>query len=1038
MKLRTVIAVISVLVQAAVFAQNEGAKWYFHAAAGLDFMTSPPTNIVNSAMGAATSFNEGTSSIADANGNLLFYTDGLTIWNKANNIMANGSGLLGHVSTSQAALIVKQPGNASIYFVFTQDEAVGLVPDGLRYSTVDMSLAAGMGSVTVKNTLLFAANTEKLCGVRHCNGIDVWVLSHDYPGTGFRANLVTALGVNPVPVISSIGTNIALASNTQGCLKASPSGKKLGLGIQSLSAGGAYTGAFELYDFDNATGVVSNSLSLGTNFLTAYGCEFSPDGTKFYGAPRNGSEIYQWNLCAGSNSAIVASQYTQTALNACQMQLANDGKIYIARNNQTWLGVINAPNASGNAMNYNAFGQNISPRNSSEGLPNFVSSYFREPPPPFTYTLSCYTVSFTAPVVSNTLQGCAFATDSIVAYNWYFGDPVSGTANTSSAQNPTHAYSASGIFTVQLVLYNSCQGVIDTLKQQVIVSAPASPAISADTVCAGQTLNLYAGLSNGVSYSWAGPNGFSSFQQNPSLANASVVMNGVYSVTVVTLDGCTSDSSVIVMVMPGYTAQAASNAPCAFQTLSLTAGAGAFFQWTGPNNFNSSLQAPVISNVNPSAAGHYTLVSGIGSCKDTAIVLVTVHSLPAPIASNSGTVCEHELLQLMVTNSGLTYSWAGPNNYVSSLQNPTLTALSAGSGIYIVTVTDANNCEASTTTSVVIIEAPLATVWPAKSCSGQQVNLSGSGGNSYVWTGPSGFSASGQNVSFTAIGTGMGGIYTLTTLGNSNCSATATVLVTVYGLPSATVAAQVKLCAPFCEQVRLKDNAGVSLKKIRFQVNNEFFSDSTLIYCFKKPGGYFVKANFADSNNCVGSSTLFINAYERPDANFECMPLKPLAGINTVTFTNTSSGIEQTNWTWFFIDNTKQSLEGERVSYAFETPGKFPVALVVKNKWECTDTIVKDLMIEDGFSFYVPNAFTPNGDGHNDGFQPKGNGIKTYRLMIFDRWGTRLFETEDFLTPWDGLYNGVLCKTDVYIWKITFTGSDAKVRELQGHVTLYK
>ncbi|HOZ87330.1 MAG TPA: hypothetical protein PL029_06200, partial [Bacteroidia bacterium] len=137
-----VILFLMTLLSSNINGQNETSKWYFGKYAGLDFMNSPPTALTHTMVNAT----EGCASIADASGNLLFYTEGTTIWNQQQVVMANGGGLLGNQSTAQSALIVKQPGSASIYFVFTLD-AQGM-SNGLRYSVVDMSLAAGMGSVT--------------------------------------------------------------------------------------------------------------------------------------------------------------------------------------------------------------------------------------------------------------------------------------------------------------------------------------------------------------------------------------------------------------------------------------------------------------------------------------------------------------------------------------------------------------------------------------------------------------------------------------------------------------------------------------------------------------------------------------------------------------------------------------------------------------------------------------------------------------------------------------------------------------------------
>ena len=177
--------------------QNERKKWYFGSYAALDFMSNPPSSLSNSAMWSG----EGCASVADAGGSLLFYTDGRTIWNQTHQPMANGTNLNGHNSTTQSSLIVKKPGSTNKYFVFTLDQ----LGSDLYYSEVDMLLANGMGSVTAKNVLLVQTQTERLAGTIHCNGTDVWVLSHSYGNSDFNAFLVTNNGINANPIVSTIG-----------------------------------------------------------------------------------------------------------------------------------------------------------------------------------------------------------------------------------------------------------------------------------------------------------------------------------------------------------------------------------------------------------------------------------------------------------------------------------------------------------------------------------------------------------------------------------------------------------------------------------------------------------------------------------------------------------------------------------------------------------------------------------------------------------------------------------------------------------------
>lgn len=180
--------------------QNEFSKWYFGTQAGLDFMTNPPTVLTNGALNVF----KGVATVSDSNGNLLFYTDGTGVLNGSHVLMANGSGLNGQAAGSlQAAIIVKQPGNNSLYYIFTTSQTA--MTQGANYSIVDMSLAAGLGSVTVKNSPLYTPTCEKQVAVRHCNGKDVWIISHHYGSDEFRSYLLTEAGITSTPVISATG-----------------------------------------------------------------------------------------------------------------------------------------------------------------------------------------------------------------------------------------------------------------------------------------------------------------------------------------------------------------------------------------------------------------------------------------------------------------------------------------------------------------------------------------------------------------------------------------------------------------------------------------------------------------------------------------------------------------------------------------------------------------------------------------------------------------------------------------------------------------
>jgi PKD repeat protein len=487
-------------------AQNEFSKWYFGGQAGLDFSTSPPSVLLNSAMTQP----EGVASISSPNGSLLFYTDGVNVFNSLHQIMANGTGLNGNTSSTQSAVIVKQPGTASLYYIFTTPHSY--------YSIVDMSLAAGLGSVTVKNTLLFTPSTEKQVAVRHCNGRDAWIINHASNSNEFRAFVLTSMGISSNAVVSAIGDNFVNAGiMSAGQLKISPDGRKLAMASYStanMPSNGL--GGFQLFDFDASTGIISNSVSLKPNVPGAYGMEFSADGSKLYGAVQSQTpQIFQWNVCASSSAAIVASEYSFSPgpNSTSSLQKGIDDKIYVTRLFQTFLGVINNPNASGAAMNFVQNGISIAPKQCTQGLPNFINGYTKNVPATFASTTACQSVSFSVPAQASFSSGCSAIPYPYSGYKWDFGEPASA-ANSSTVMTASHTYSALGTYTVKLIMYSNCEN--DTITKVVTVTAPG-PSITVNglfSICKGEK-RVYT-ANGGTSYQWSNSSSTSTVALSPA------------------------------------------------------------------------------------------------------------------------------------------------------------------------------------------------------------------------------------------------------------------------------------------------------------------------------------------------------------------------------------------------------------------------------------------------------------------------------------------------------------------------------------------
>ncbi len=354
-----------------LLAQNESNIWYFGRNVGVDFNSGTPVAINNGALNTL----EGCATISDSQGNLLFYTNSDTVWNKNHNVMPNGSGLMGTFSTTQTA-IVKKPGSNSIYYVLTLDALGG--PNGFRYSEVDMNLQGGNGDVTSnKNILIVSPVCEKVLVARHQNNIDYWVIVHLFGSNIFHSYLLTSSGFNITPATSSVGATINSTQNTLGYMKVSLDRSR----IASANTGGfQIPNTVDLFDFNSATGILSNSITL-TNFpitMQPYGVEFSPNGKVLYVTDGTDPDLIQFDLLAGSATAINNSRVdiNTGGFGIGALQMGPDLKIYRAVSfalDSSALGVINNPNVIGPGSNFVANGVPLDNKRVTLGLPPLIN-----------------------------------------------------------------------------------------------------------------------------------------------------------------------------------------------------------------------------------------------------------------------------------------------------------------------------------------------------------------------------------------------------------------------------------------------------------------------------------------------------------------------------------------------------------------------------------------------------------------------------------------------------------------------------------------
>ncbi|MHC1775287.1 MAG: beta strand repeat-containing protein [Lentimicrobium sp.] len=663
----------------------------------------------------------------------------------------------------------------------------------------------------------------------------------------------------------------------------------------TLAAAGTYT--LTVADGNSCsaqatTDVVINALPTPSASSNSPVCEGAT--LNLSGLP-NGMTSYTWSGPDGftstdQNPSIInvtlaaAGTYTLTVAdgNSCSAQATTDVVI----------NALPSPSASSNSPVCEGATLNLS------GLPNGMTSYTWSGPDGFTstdqnpsiinvtlaaagtYTLtvadgnSCSAQATTdvvinalpTPSASSNSPVCEGATlnlsglpNGMTSYTWSGPDGFTSTDQNPSIINVTLA--AAGTYTLTVADGNSCSAQATT---DVVINALPSPSASSNSpVCEGATLNL-SGLPNGMtSYTWSGPDGFTSTDQNPSIINVTLAAAGTYTLTVADGNSCSAQASTDVVINALPTPSASSNSPvCEGATLNLSGLPNGMtsYTWSGPDGFTSTDQNPSIINVNLAAAGTYTLTVADGnSCSAQATTDVVINALPTPSASSNSPVCEGATLNLSGLPNGMTsYTWSGPDGFTSTDQNPSIINVTlAAAGTYTLTVADGNSCSAQATTDVVINALPS----PSASsnspvCEGATLNLSGlpNGMTSYTWSGPDGFTSTDQNPSIINVTLAAAGTYTLTVADGNSCSAQATTDVVINALPTAGITNNTGLTELTCLLTSISLTATGGGTYSWDDGTNIVGTDADLIVTL--PGTYTVTVT--DANGCIDTESILI------------------------------------------------------------------------------------------------------------------------------------------------------------------------------------
>lgn len=562
--------------------------WYYGAQAGLDFNSGAPFELTNDEV----DMYGGTSSICDAEGNLLLYTGTtsntkMRIWNGnlISDTVVGGMNIYGDPSVKQGSLIIPKPYDKTktLYYVITYGGTKYAPAAGeymsLRYTLVDISAAGGRGATIERNVEISGDSLHYvMASTIQCGTENYWLVVHDFknddnsPSNNFLTYLITKDGIIPQDTISiGFAADNSYSNHLVGQqLKFSPDG-------QWLAHACNYEG-IQLLKFDNVSGEISYPIYLKEDFNSGYyvpvhgrGVEFSPDNSKLYASvaidyytlapfpkPNQVFQLLQYDLSIPDsfsivNSEVILQEKEQTNLHydliLGMMQLGPDKKIYIGGDGfGSHMPVIHEPNNSGTACNADPFGfehsgvytVTIPPSNPpfSRGvLPNFPSNFFTPTlEADFEYTQSC-----TEGLVTFQDQSCG----DITGWQWNFGDDASSN-NIDSFQGPSHLYKPKDSFEVVLAITDGCD--FDTFRQSIFVDSAIELLTYGDTtILEGDSVLIGAISTKASAFSWT--MGDENIDSNDNLI-VSPLENKTYKIIVADSFGCKRTGQVVVEVIP--------------------------------------------------------------------------------------------------------------------------------------------------------------------------------------------------------------------------------------------------------------------------------------------------------------------------------------------------------------------------------------------------------------------------------------------------------------------------------------------------------
>ena len=317
------------------------------------------------------------------------------------------------------------------------------------------------------------------------------------------------------------------------------------------------------------------------------------------------------------------------------------------------------------------------------------------------------------------------------------------------------------------------------------------------------------------------------------------------------------------------------------------------------------------------------------------------------------------------------------------------------------------------------------------------------GNGTFAWTFGSNSTPAASNLQNpTGVTYSAPGTYPVTlTVTENGCQQSFSSSVTVYPMPTADFDADPLVgCAPYTVQFSDSSIAGTTIDYL-WDFGDGFTStDANPVHTYTQVGVYDVTLTISTTNGCVATHVFtvpgMITVNPSPTAGFTVSPLETSIFNPLITLTDQSQNAISCSYSFGDGNGVSNVCDYE---YSYQEAGIYDIAQVVTNEFGCTDTAHATVDIKHEYRFFIPNAFTPEGDGLNDIFKPSIMGVSDYRFLIFDRWGELIYEGSNYKEGWDGTYKGRKCQQDVYVYRLDFTDLvEFKEHTYIGRVTLIR